>query len=164
MLKPIPTMLGSTANTREKSYPLLSPLANVKAYLMMWLVSLCRKTKESITLKLPETNTSKTRSLSHLNCDSNFTPSLPTASGAFVADKQLHEFSQWEIQNRVITAEGVSAHSFLAYFLKGSFATDETSTQNDKLKQEIEQLKKVNAQWKTLNNEMLASTLKNFEL
>jgi hypothetical protein len=47
---------------------------------------------------------------------------------------------------------------------QGTFATDEEGTQNDKLKQEIEHLKKVNALWKTLNNDMLSSTLKNFEM
>lgn len=50
------------------------------------------------------------------------------------------------------------------HYDQGTFASDEEGTQNEKLKQEIEHLKKVNALWKTLNNDMLSSTLKNFEI
>eukprot|EP01127_Copromyxa_protea_P021195 TRINITY_DN7225_c0_g1_i3.p1 TRINITY_DN7225_c0_g1~~TRINITY_DN7225_c0_g1_i3.p1 ORF type:complete len:300 (+),score=32.16 TRINITY_DN7225_c0_g1_i3:616-1515(+) len=138
MLKPISTMLG-TSMPKDKTYPLISALANVKS-----------KTKDSITIKLPNTNSTKTKSITHLP---NAQPNLPVGSDSFVADQQLQALSQWELQQKVISSEG------------GTFVSEDASNnQNEKLKQEIEQLKSVNLQWKALNNEMLSSTLKNFEM
>jgi len=133
VLKPPSAVMGNL-NTKEKiQLPILKPFANVKT-----------KPTGNIVIK-GGSNSFSERSFSHLGFDPYWHPPLPLSTSQFVADVEIQNYALHDVQEKYQNTEGALDDRHVSI-----------------LQQEVTHLKRVNSQWKTLNNQLLAATLNNF--